>query len=73
MAKCEKLSACPFFNDRLSRMPSVASLLKESYCLGEKENCARYRVSNAGLEVPVDLFPNDVHRADQLLSEKQLR
>lgn len=70
MAKCEKLSACPFFNDRLSNMPAVASLLKESYCLGEKEKCARYRVSIAGLQVPLDLFPNDIHRAEHLLLQK---
>ncbi len=67
MANCEKLSACAFFNDRLSNMPSVSGLLKQTYCLGDKTKCARYKVSNAGVSVPEDLFPNDLSRALRLL------
>lgn len=68
MASCEKLNACPFFNDRLSNMPSVSGLLKNTYCLGDKQECARYQVSAAGLQVPVDLFPNDRGRARTIIA-----
>jgi hypothetical protein len=68
MAECEKLSKCPFFNDRLQTMPAVSGLLKQTYCLGDKTECARYEVSSAGLPVPMDLFPNDVTRARKLLN-----
>lgn len=68
MASCEKLNNCPFFNDRLSNMPSVSGLLKDTYCLSEKDQCARYKVSAAGLPVPEDLFPNDLTRAKRILA-----
>lgn len=67
MAKCEKLKSCPFFNGRLANMPSVSELLKQTYCFGEKNQCARYKVSTAGLDVPPDLFPNDASRAKSML------
>lgn len=69
VAECEKLLKCPFFNDQLNSMPAVSGLLKQTYCLGEKSQCARYVVSSAGLPVPSDLYPNDVARARKLLSK----
>ena len=68
--ECEKLSKCAFFNDQLTNMPAVAGLLKQTYCLGDKSECARYQVSMAGVPVPSDLFPNDVGRLAQLLKRK---
>ena len=68
--ECEKLSKCPFFNDQLTSMPAVAGLLKQTYCLGDKTNCARYQVSMAGVPVPADLFPNDIGRIAQILKRK---
>jgi len=68
MARCEKLHACPFFNNKLGEMPSVSNLLKQTYCLSAKEDCARYRVSAAGHAVPDDLFPNDGARARVILA-----
>ncbi len=68
MAECEKLSKCPFFNDRLGSMPAVSGLLKQMYCLGDKTACARYELSCAGLQVPLDLFPDDFSRAQRLLN-----
>ncbi len=65
--ECEKLHKCPFFNDQLGAMPAVTGLLKQTYCLGDKTECARYIVSSRGLQVPADLFPNDTNRARQLL------
>jgi hypothetical protein len=72
MADCEKLKNCPFFSDRMANMPSVASLMKQSYCLGDKTACARYQVASAGIPVPGDLYPNDVVRVREILG-RQLR
>ncbi len=67
VATCEKLQTCPFFSGQMKDMPAVSSLMKETYCLGDKMQCARYRVSTAHIAVPNDLLPNDVERARQLL------
>ena len=67
MAQCEKLTMCPFFSDKMMAMPNSATLLKETFCLGDKTECARYRVSVAVIPVPPDLFPNDFERANQIL------
>jgi len=69
MGNCEKLETCPFFTDQMKQMPAVAGLMKKTYCLDDKTQCARYRVSKAGIPVPGDLFPNDIDRANQLLIE----
>ncbi len=63
MARCEKLNACPFYQNRLPNMPSVSGLLKNTYCFSDKSACARYQVEAAGLVAPVDLLPNDRGRA----------
>lgn len=68
MASCEKLTTCPFFSGQMANMPGVADLMKSTYCLGDKKKCARYRVSSAGIAVPPDLLPNDLARANVLLS-----
>jgi len=65
--ECEKLPKCPFFNNQLADMPAVIGLLKQTYCLGDKTDCARYLVAGAGIQVPPDLFPNDLARAQRLM------
>ena len=67
MADCERLSTCPFFSGRMGNMPSVAELLKRSYCLGDKTRCARYQVGAAGVPVPADLFPQQTDRVREIL------
>ena len=69
MEECEKLSACLFFNDKLSKMPATSSMLKERYCKKDKSKCARYRISQAlGKDkVPSDLFPNMEFRANKII------
>ena len=69
MAECEKLQACPFFNDRMANMPKTTKLAKQIYCFGDKMQCARYQVSKAGIEVPPDLFPHDREGAEQILGK----
>jgi hypothetical protein len=68
MAECEKLETCPFFSGQMTKMPSVADLMRNAYCLGDKTKCARYQLASAGIAVPKDLFPNDTRRARKILS-----
>jgi hypothetical protein len=71
MAECKSLSACPFFNDKMAKMPSVAITLKKRYCLGDNSQCARFMVASAlGKEkVPLDLYPEEIERAEELLGK----
>jgi hypothetical protein len=70
MAKCERLEECPFYNDRLDNMPSVADAMKRLYCGRSYKQCALYvvKMSLGRKHVPVDLFPNDKIRAKILLN-----
>jgi len=68
MADCERLYTCPFFAGQMAAMPAVADLMKKSYCLGDKMQCARYQVASAGGPVPADLYPNDRARAQHILN-----
>ncbi len=70
MANCEKLEKCAFFTDQMVNMPAVSALLKKTYCLGDKTQCARYRVATAGLQAPNDLLPNDIDRALQIVAKR---
>ena len=70
MAVCECLEKCPFFNDKMANMPAMADLYKKNYCMGDSTHCARFMVFKAkGRDaVPADLFPNNVEKANALLS-----
>ena len=72
MPDCECLAACPFFNDKMADMPSMAGTYKNKYCRGDFLSCARYMVCKAlGKEaVPKDLFPNQLSRAQKLIEGK---
>jgi hypothetical protein len=72
MPACECLPRCPFFNDKMANMPTIANFYKERLCNGEFETCARYVVFRAkGREaVPADLFPDQTARAKALLEAK---
>ncbi|HEY5959425.1 MAG TPA: hypothetical protein VIV60_22860 [Polyangiaceae bacterium] len=70
MGQCEALEGCPFFNDKMVNMPAVAAIVKQNYCLGDHSQCARRLVRDtlgAG-SVPVDLYPDQLARARQLLT-----
>lgn len=72
MAECECLPGCPFFNDKMKDQPAMTQIYKKRYCLSdEKNNCARYVVRAAlGKEkVPFDLYPNQIDRANLLISQ----
>ncbi len=70
MANCESIAVCPFFNDKLPKMPNLSEMLKVVYCKGRYSECARYRVrqSLGPGKVPSDLFPNEDIRATNLIS-----
>jgi len=72
MPDCELLAACPFFNDKMADLPSMAGIFKNKYCKEDFRSCARHMVfkklgKNA---VPKDLFPNQLARAQKLLNSK---
>jgi hypothetical protein len=70
MADCECLVRCPFFNDKMAKMPGIAGMMKARYCKGDNSRCARYMVvKGLGREkVPADLYPNETERAEALVS-----
>ena len=42
MAKCENTYFCSFFQNKMSGMPSVVNMMKQSFCENDKDRCARY-------------------------------
>jgi hypothetical protein len=70
MADCEMIAKCIFFNDKMANKPGTANLMKEKYCKGSFQDCARYKVCKGlGREkVPSDLFPSQIDRALGLLN-----
>lgn len=70
MNQCESLCHCAFFNHKLARMPMLSDALKQRYCLGEWEDCARYRVISHDAAVPDDLYPDDLERANHIVDNE---
>lgn len=70
MTECDMLPTCIFYTDRMDDMPATAELMKQQYCLGEFETCARHRVeAKLGREcVPESLFPDDSAFADRIVA-----
>ena len=75
MSDCPFLAACPFFNDRLANMPTVSGYLKKEYCNSDYTLCARFTVRNeVGVEnVPIDMFPNEQKRAQEIIARVKFR
>ena len=71
MADCTFLKKCLYFNDKLKNMPTAAEGIKMMYCLWHYDECARYTIAKVmGREnVPNDLFPPDLDRANKILSQ----
>lgn len=70
MPDCICIPKCPFFNDKMANRPATANLMKEKYCKGHFNECARYVIfKQLGREfVPADLFPSQSDRAKEILS-----
>lgn len=71
MADCECVPKCPFFNDRMVNMPTLAETMKKKYCQGGFDQCARHIVFKVlgSPGVPLDLFPNQTERVPSLLKQ----
>jgi len=71
MNECKNLKNCPFFNDKMVKMPATAKLFKARYCNSNFNECARFVMANLveGNEVPLDLFPNQHERVNKLIFE----
>ncbi len=69
MKSCDRLKACPFFNDQLADTPHMAERMKTKYCLSEPASCGRRMVGQKlGREaVPTNLFPGDTKRALEMI------
>lgn len=71
MATCEKLSKCPFYNDKMDINKGLGALYKKNYCEGDKTKCARYIVATKlGPQYVTDhLYPNMHDQAEKILKE----
>lgn len=71
-AVCDLADRCPFFNDQLGEMPATAARMKERYCWGDKQECARYMIFSrlGGGHVPKELSPSAVDEAREILASR---
>lgn len=69
MLECKYLKDCPFFNDKMELLISVAEIYKKNYCHDDFSKCARHMIiKKLGRQsVPHDMFPYDKHRAKEIL------
>ncbi len=74
MTVCELCDTCLFFNDKMPDMPAVANFLKDKYCRGNFETCARYRIYQefGRCNVPSGLFPNEEELVSRIAAELKL-
>jgi len=70
MRECEYLARCPFFNDQMRGMPSMAEHIKAHYCRGIFAECARYQVVQVlgPGSAPPDLFPIQTARVEEIVT-----
>lgn len=70
VADCECLPTCPFFNDQMAEMPSMAEIIKQRYCRSSNVHCARHMVFRAlgRPAIPRDLYPSQVERAEEIIN-----
>lgn len=71
--ECERLKACPFYNDKMDLEKGIGKLYKNRYCLGNKTECARYIVSKelGPQYVPIDLYPNMHQKAKEIIEQNK--
>jgi hypothetical protein len=70
MAECPSIPKCPFFQNKMAKMPALAEMMKSRYCLGNNAQCARWMVRQgvSPESVPGDLFPSDVAQAKDIIA-----
>ncbi len=72
MAECKIAKNCPLYCSQTnSQTAAISKWLQSQYCRGNYAMCARHTVHEAmGLEfIPADLFPNELIRAHQIVSQ----
>ncbi len=73
MDRCDQIEDCSFFNVAMVEMPTVAEMMKQRYCHGDFESCAR-KIVFASLgtgKTPVSLAPNDHQRAREIIDAER--
>jgi len=75
MTDCEFLEKCPFFNDKLTNMPTASDMMKKMYCKWNHTKCARFKIATTmgRSAVPNNMFPSDTLRADELLIQFEMK
>lgn len=70
MSECTLISGCIFFNDKMANRPATAEILKDKYCKGDFDECARMIIVKAlgRAKVPADLFPNQTTRVQEIIN-----
>ena len=74
MADCECLASCPFFNDKMEKMPAMSDMYKRNYCKGDFSKCSRHMVFKAlgKPAVPMSLFPNQLEKALSIINKSSI-
>ncbi|MEL4105238.1 hypothetical protein AAFA46_00135 [Oscillospiraceae bacterium WX1] len=69
--ECVRLSACPFYNDKLPINSGLGAIFKKKYCMDRSNACARFVVSQqlGPAAVPDTLYPGMLDVAYQILRE----
>jgi hypothetical protein len=70
MNGCDRIEKCAFFTDKMDhQIPALAEVMKQSFCRGEWSTCARNTVAESlGKDaVPLDMYPNQYDRAQQMI------
>ena len=67
---CEKLSTCPFYNEKMPIDKGLGAVYRQKYCETDNSVCARFMVVTVlgPQAVPLDLYPNMTSRAEQILA-----
>ena len=69
---CEKLAACPFYNEKMPIDKGLGAVYRKTYCETDNSKCARHTVATAlgPQSVPLDLYPNMTSRAEQIIANR---
>ncbi len=71
--ECPYVSKCIFFEDKMSHIPTIVTLMQESYCKNNFKECAIFIIfNNLGSNyIPTDLFPHEYSRAMDILENNK--
>ena len=71
MSMCDNPGTCNFLNDLMPEMPSSVKIYQMLFCEDNFQTCARDLVRRElGSDfVPLDLFPHQLKRAEEIISK----